>query len=127
MLKTSAIVFGVVFLVIGLLGFFPAFAPAGYLFGLFQVGVIHNLVHLITGGVAIAMAMSGERSARLYFQIFGVVYGVVAVLGLFYGNAPLLGIMAHNWGDVWLHVVIAGVALYLGFGYRRHDVTTSTL
>lgn len=118
MLKNFAIAFGVVFLVIGVLGFFPPIAPNGYLLGVFQVGVLHNIIHLATGAVAIAMALSGEGAARLYFQIFGVIYAIVAVLGFFFGDAPLLGIIAHNWADVWLHVVIAAVALYLGFAYR---------
>jgi len=45
-----------------------------------------------------------------------VIYTVVAVLGFFIGNAPLLGIVSNNSADSVLHVVIAVVALYLGFG-----------
>lgn len=126
MLKTYALWFGIVFLVIGVLGFFPPVAPNGLLFGIFQVGVLHNIVHLLSGGVALAVAASGERASRMYFQIFGAIYAVVALLGFIYGDAPLLGIMAHNWADVWLHVVIAVVALYLGFGYRRPTGRTTT-
>jgi len=47
-----------------------------------------------------------------------VIYGLVAVLGFFYGDAPLLGIVANNAADSVLHVVIAVVALYLGFGMK---------
>ena len=119
MLKTFALWFGIIFLVIGILGFFPSLAPEGMLFGIFQVGVWHNIVHLASGGVALAVAGAGERASRLYFQIFGLVYGLVAVIGFFYGDAPLLGFMAHNWADVWLHVAIAAIALFLGFSYRR--------
>jgi hypothetical protein len=119
MLKNFAIAFGIVFLVIGVLGFFPPVAPNGMLLGLFEVGVLHNIIHLATGAAAIAMALSGEAAARLYFQIFGVIYAIVALLGFLYGDAALLGIVAHNWADVWLHLIIAAVALYLGFGYRR--------
>jgi hypothetical protein len=49
-----------------------------------------------------------------------VIFALVALLGVFYGDAALAGVIAHNWADVWLHVVIAAVALYLGFGYRTH-------
>jgi len=45
-----------------------------------------------------------------------VISTVVAVLGFFMGNAPLLGIVSNNSADSVLHVVIAVVALYLGFG-----------
>jgi hypothetical protein len=119
MLKTFAIAFGVVFLIIGVLGFIPAVAPAGMLFGLFEVGPLHNLVHILTGAIGLAVAAAGERASRLYFQVFGVVYALLTVFGVFYGDAALLGVVTHNWADVWLHLAIALVALYLGFGYRR--------
>jgi hypothetical protein len=121
MLKTAAITFGVIFLALGVLGFIPAVAPGGMLLGLFEVGPMHNLVHLATGAVALAVGFASQRASRLYFQIFGVIYGLVALLGFFYGDAPLLGLMAHNWGDVWFHVIVAAVSLYLGFGYREHS------
>ena len=60
----------------------------------------------------------GEKASRVFFQAFGVIYGLVAVLGFFYGDAPLLGIVANNAADSVLHVVIAVVALYLGFGMK---------
>jgi hypothetical protein len=49
------------------------------------------------------------------FQGLGVVYGLVAVLGFFYGSEPILGILANNRADAWLHLGIAAVSLYLGF------------
>ncbi|MFN2329463.1 MAG: DUF4383 domain-containing protein [Chromatocurvus sp.] len=119
MLKTFALWFGIVFLLIGILGFLPALAPEGMLFGIFQVGVMHNIVHMASGVIALLAAGAGERASRLFFQIFGLAYGLVAVIGFFYGDAPLLGIMAHNWADVWLHVAVAAFALILGFGSRR--------
>ena len=57
-----------------------------------------------------------------FFKIFGVVYGLVAVLGFFAGDQPLLGIIAHNMADMWLHVAIAAVSLYLGFGMKEPAV-----
>ena len=45
-------------------------------------------------------------------------HGLVAVLGFYYGDAPLLGIVANNAADSALHVVIAVIALYLGFGMK---------
>lgn len=47
MVKTAAILFGVVFLFIGILGFVPAATPAnGMLLGIFHVNTAHNIVHL---------------------------------------------------------------------------------
>lgn len=115
MLKKLAIVFGVVFLVVGVLGFVPALTPNGHLLGLFHVNPLHNVVHLGSGAVALWVGLTSERGAKLYFQIFGLVYAVVAILGFIYGDRPILGLVANNAAGTWLHVVIAVAALYLGF------------
>lgn len=119
MLKTAAIIFGIFFVVSGIAGFVPALAPNGMLFGLFMVDTVHNFVHLASGAAALICGFISSDAARKYFQIFGVVYGLVALLGFYYGNSPLLGMMAHNKTDIGLHIVIAAAALYLGFGAAR--------
>lgn len=126
MVKKSALWFGVILLLVGILGYIPAFAPNGFLLGIFRVDGFHNLVHVVTGAIGIWAGLSSFGFARGYFQVFGVIYALVTILGLFYGNAPLLGVMAHNWADFWLHVVITLFALYMGFAAapaRRHVTT----
>lgn len=113
MLTKAAYVFGVVFVVIGLLGFVPAAAPDGMLLGLFHVNALHNIIHLATGVVALFAGY--YHFPKYFFQLFGVIYAVVALLGFWYGAAPILGIVANNMADAVLHVVIAATALYLGF------------
>jgi hypothetical protein len=54
-----------------------------------------------------------------------VIYGLVAVLGFYYGDQPLLGIVSNNTADSVLHVVIAVVALYLGFGMKPAATLTT--
>ena len=115
MLKTAAIIFGIFFVVAGIGGFVPALAPDGMLFGIFMVGPVHNFIHLASGVVALLCAFAGPDASRKYFQIFGVVYALVALLGFAYGNKPLLGMVEHNRNDILLHIVIAAVALFLGF------------
>ena len=127
MLKTAAIIFGVFFLVAGIAGFVPALAPGGMLFGLFMVGPVHNIVHIASGIAALLAAFAGAGAARKYFQIFGVVYLLVAVIGFFYGNSPLLGVMEHNHHDIWLHILIAAVALYFGFMSGRETTATADM
>ena len=126
MLKTAAIIFGIFFLVAGIGGFVPALAPqhgdGNMLFGIFMVGPVHNIVHLASGAAALACGMMGAGAARKYFQIFGIVYALVAVIGFFYGNTPILGMMEHNVADIGLHIAIAAVALYLSF-MARNDGT----
>jgi hypothetical protein len=115
MLKPAAIIFGIFFLVAGIGGFVSALAPNGMLFGIFMVGPVHNCIHLASGVAALLCAFAGAGAARKYFQIFGVVYLLVAVIGFVYGNTPLLGMVEHNKADIGLHLVIAAASLYLGF------------
>jgi hypothetical protein len=118
MLKTAATIFGIFFIVAGMAGFSSALAPGGMLFGLFMVGTVHNIIHLGSGIVALMCAFAGPGAAAAYFKIFGVVYLLVALIGFAYGNSPLLGMVEHNKADIGLHILIAAVALWLGFGAR---------
>lgn len=119
MLKIMAAIFGIVMLIIGVLGFIPALFFDGKLIGLFDVNAIHNIIHLLTGAISLWVSLTSHSASKMFFQVFGVIYGIVAVLGFFYGNTPILGLIANNWNDVWLHLIIAIFALYLGFGYKE--------
>jgi Domain of unknown function (DUF4383) len=117
MVKTAALLFGIVFLVIGILGFVPAATPPdGMLLGIFHVNTAHNIVHLASGVVFLLCGMAGAGPSRAFFKIFGIVYALVAILGFYYGDNALLGIISNNTADTWLHVVLAVVMLFLGFG-----------
>src|SRR5215218_4557289 len=107
LLKRAAILFGIVFLLVGILGFIPAVAPNQMLLGIFHVNAAHNVVHLLSGAVALGCGLASVAASRLYFRIFGVVYGLVAILGFVQGNTNLLGLISNNMPDVWLHVAIA--------------------
>lgn len=116
MVKRLAQVFGVVLLLVGILGFIPGVTTEdGLLLGIFQVNAAHNIVHILTGLVGLWAASSGYASSKVFLQVFGVVYALVAILGFVYGDEPILGFIASNMADTWLHVVIALVALYGGF------------
>ena len=114
-MKTAAIIFGIVFLLIGFLGFVPAIAPDGMLLGIFHVNAAHNIVHLLSGMAALACGFASAGASRLYLRIFGLVYGLVALLGFVQGEGMLLGLISNNMPDVWLHVAISAVSLILGF------------
>ena len=116
MLKTVAKIFGIVLILTGILGFVPAFAPNNHLLGVFHIDTLHNFIHLGSGLAALTCGFLSVRAARLYFQIFGVIYALVAALGLAYMDNDILGVLANNMADVLLHVVIAGSALAFGFG-----------
>jgi hypothetical protein len=121
MVRSAAKIFGYVFVAIGLLGFVPGLAPDNHLLGIFHINTLHNLIHLASGAVALWAGYSSFRASRLYFQVFGVVYGLVALLGLMSGDNDILGLVANNMADVVLHIVIAASALYWGFGAARDE------
>jgi hypothetical protein len=116
MAKSLAVLFGIVFLVIGILGFVPAVTKDQMLLGIFHVNTAHNCVHLLSGVVALFCGMSGVGASRIYFRIFGLVYAAVAIMGFLNpGDTMLLGLISNNNATTWLHVVIAAVSLLIGF------------
>lgn len=117
MLKTIALVFGVIMILVGILGFIPQVNSGDLLLGIFRVNDAHNWIHLITGAVAVWCGLTTSHASRLFFKIFGIIYAVVAVLGFFYMDHAILGIVANNMADNLLHIVIAVGSLYLGFAY----------
>lgn len=120
MLRILAVIFGIGFIFAGVAGFLPSFMPNGLLLGYFEVDTMHNLVHIVSGVIAIMAATSGKY-ARLYFQLFGIIYAIVTIVG-FVRNGDLSFIMMHvNMADNFLHLVISIVALYLGFFFKKRE------
>ena len=113
--KTAAIVLGVVFVIVGLLGFVPN--PLVSPTGLFVVNTMHNLMHLVSGIVLLAGAFT-TLGARMSMMIVGWAYVAVAIIGFFSGDM-ILGIIHQNNADRWLHVFLA--AANLGAAYLIPD------
>ena len=119
-----ALVFGAVFVLVGLAGFLvsgghpAAGTTGGALLGLFQVNVLHNIVHLAIGVVMIAAALRGDIAARGANRTFGVLYLVLFVAGLFLVGTAL-NLVALNVGDNILHLVLGVVLAGVGFGADR--------
>jgi hypothetical protein len=123
MIKTAAVLFGIVFILIGILGFVPGITDNEMLLGIFHVNAAHNVVHLLSGAVALFAGMTSFGASRMYFRIFGVVYGLVAILGLMNmgQHTMLLGLISNNDADTFLHIAIAAVSLLLGFMPARAE------
>ena len=118
MLKKLALLFGAVFVLVGVLGFIPGITSNGLLLGLFRVDLIHNLVHLLSGLVALYAGFTSNSASKMWFQVFGVVYALVAILGFYYGDAKVLGFLVNNMADTYLHLVLAVAILAVGFGVK---------
>lgn len=130
MTRKFALVVGAVFLAAGVLGFVPGVTTDGMLLGIFAVDAVHNVIHLLVGILGVA-AYYWDRYARLYCQGLGVLYLLVGILGfvpaLLFGDNMLLGLFHVNLADNLLHLVVGGLAAYLGFapqfGGRRISPT----
>jgi hypothetical protein len=126
-------VMGIIFLVVGGMGFVPGLlthpehageqpmavhAFDGYLLGLFHVNFWHSLAHLLFGILGVFCANSVGH-ARGYARFVAVAYALLAVMGLIPGLNTVWGAMPLHGNNVWLHVVIAAAAAYFGFAPVR--------
>lgn len=118
--KTIAFVFGIVFLLVGILGFVPALTPNMSLLGLFMVNPLHSIVHLAFGVLGIAAAMTGTEV--LYNRIGGIIYLLLGIIGFFpfvyIGSNMLLGLVMINPADNFLHLVFGIVLAGVGFAVQ---------
>lgn len=122
MIKKFAWLFAVVFLLLGILGLVPGLIQEGYLFGIFQVDTMHNIVHILTGCIFGAAALMGSRAASMWFKLFALVYLAVAVWGFFTAEgSAVLGIINTNRADDWLHIVLAIVIGAIAFGVKPQE------
>lgn len=101
-------------LVVGLLGF----VMPSPLLGLFEVDMLHNLIHIVSGAVGLVAVNMGHFPARMYLILFGLVYLVVAVVG-YVQQTTVLGFIGVNMADNMLHAGIAALCLVVGFGARK--------
>jgi len=129
--QKAAAAVGIVFLLVGVLGFVPgitsnydslSFAShhsEAKLLGLFQVSVLHNLVHLIFGvaGLALARTISGARN---YLVVGGIVYLVLFVYGLIVSEDSMANFVPVNTADDILHLVLGLGMIGLGLALTRH-------
>jgi hypothetical protein len=120
-----ALVVGLVFLVVGVVGFIPGITThygemsfAGHqsealLLGVFQVSVLHNVVHLLFGvvGVILARTATGARGFLIYG---GVIYVVLWLYGLLIDQAGPANFVPINTPDNWLHLLLGIVMIGLG-------------
>ncbi len=116
MTKTLAKVFGLVFLLVGLLGFVSN--PIIGTTGIFMTNSAHNIVHILIGLVLLLTAKR-EATAALWMKIIGAVYLLVALLGFFSNTGMVLGFISVNSADNWLHLVLAVVLLGVGLMAKK--------
>ena len=124
-IQTAATVASVVFIAVGVLGFIPGITTdfdtitfAGHdsdamLLGIFQVSVLHNIVHLLFGVVGLALARTAT-GARNFLIGGGLVYLLLWVYGLVVDESSDANFVPLNDADDWLHLVLGAGMILLG-------------
>lgn len=130
--QTIALLFGVVFLIVGILGFIPGItseAPGEFagedseaeLLGIFRVSILHNMVHLLFGIAGLALAATAD-GARTFLIGGGVIYLVLWVVGLVGG----LDWLPSSSDDHWLHFGLGVVMVAAGYLLGRAPSARTT-
>lgn len=120
----------VLFVAVVAIGYVPAFEDdQGNLFGLFRLDLYDDALHLASGIWAGVAAWISAGAARAYFRLFGPLYFLDGVMGLFVGSGYLDGgIFLYGPLDLPLatrifanlpHIVIGGLAIWVGYGLAR--------
>lgn len=132
-LRTAARIVGIVFLLVGVLGFIPGVTSdydtlsfAGHhsdakLLGVFQVSILHNIVHLLFGVAGLVMSRAAS-TAKAYLVGGGAVYLVLWVYGLVIDQDSSANFVPVNSADNWLHFVLGVGMIALGIVLGRSAV-----
>lgn len=125
-----ALVFGATLLLVGILGFIAnaSFGAGGDVNGsdfiIFEVNGWHNLVHIASGLVGLALWRS-PTSARTFALAFGAVYAIVTLLGFVDGN-DVLGLIPVDAADNVLHLAISAAGILAGLASTAHPAPRTT-
>ena len=136
-LQTAAAVVGATFLLVGVLGFVPGVTTAygsmefaghesgAKLLGIFEVSILHNLVHLLFGVAGLAMSRTWS-GARTFLLGGGAIYLVLWIYGLLIDLASAANFVPVNDADNWLHLVLGLGMVVLGLLLGRSATPART-
>jgi hypothetical protein len=111
MIKTFTLVLGVILLAAGIVGFITGGHDHKLI--IFGINASHNMVHILSGVLAIVAVCVSMKAAKIYCIAFGAVYGLVTIAGFL--NIPqAVNLLNLNTADNFLHLGISGACLYFG-------------
>ncbi|MFN3326223.1 MAG: DUF4383 domain-containing protein [Bryobacteraceae bacterium] len=118
--KSTAIVFGIVFVLIGILGFIPN--PIVGPESLIVTNAAHNIVHLLIGGYLLFAGYSTHAASVTALFVTGGIYLLLAIVGFLLigtvGEAMMFGFVHFNAAGNWFHLIVALVLLAAAFATR---------
>ena len=131
LIQTAALLVGLTFLLVGIVGFIPGITTnlydgldfAGHdgdaeLLGVFQVSVLHNLVHILFGVAGLSLARTADES-RLFLVGGGAIYLLLWIYGLVIERDSGANFVPLNDADNWLHFALGVGMLALGVALSR--------
>ena len=118
--KTAAVIIGLIFVAVGLLGFVDNPIIGESHNAMFHADTVHNVVHIASGVLFLLIAMAAPASAGTALKIFGIVYLAIGIVGLVqYGSGAgvgkVFGFLHVNGNDNILHIVLGIVIFLAGF------------
>jgi hypothetical protein len=128
--QTASLTVGILFALVGILGFVPGITTdygalewlgpdsEAMLLGIFQVSILHNLVHLAFGAVGV-VAASRIGTARGFLVGGGALYGVLWIYGLIVDKDSAANFLPLNTADDWLHLALAALMIGSGIAVGR--------
>ncbi len=139
LVNTAAMLVGVVFLLVGVLGFVPGITThlsdidflghqsGAKLLGVFQVSILHNIVHLLFGVAGVAAGRASAAASRSYLVGGGAIYLVLWVYGLVVDMGSKANFVPLNNADNWLHLALGIGMIALGLALARTSSTSSRI
>lgn len=106
-LKAFSGVVGIIFLILGIMGFF-----IDELWGIIHFDLLHNIIHLAVGVIGIGVSAKAAAS-KLFAKILGIVYVALAIFGFIVPE--LIGDMILETAENVLHLVVGAIALFVGY------------
>lgn len=118
MAKTVCKILGVVFLLVGVLGFAKADLLGAHL------SPPHNIVHLVSGVIALYFGFAGTLSgAKVFSLVFGVVYMALGILGMALGTGAdrmwMVGPLHFGQADHGIHILLGVIFLAGGLFTKK--------
>lgn len=121
MARTVALIFGIIYTLVGIVGFIPQLGGTfgmgpSTLFNTFTINAIHNVVHLVIG-IGALMVSGSEEKAAPFLRAFGYILILIAIVGFFWKNP--FNILPIGGPDVWLHLVTGLIFVWAGMSSTR--------
>jgi hypothetical protein len=120
MAKTVCKILGVIFLLVGLIGFVSPNLLGAHL------SPVHNIVHIVSGAIALYLGFAGSLSgAKTFCLVFGVVYLALGILGMALGAGAdrmwMLGPLHFGQVDHGIHALLGVIFLAGGLFTKKLD------